>query len=323
MFGLKKIWPSKKKLVDFLPEVRGRYDTDVLMSKYTWFGVGGPADVMFHPEDEEDLGYFLKMMPYNLPVCVIGGGSNLLIRDGGVPGVVIKLDAPSFRKIIHSYADNYSWFMFGVDLALGHELDRPASWREQMFIPVVLEEACREATVVTSSDTVSVAAPLICAERVLFDPGTSPVLPPTPWYLSPLFVAFAVFAAAVALTVKDVVRKKVSRWFDFIWFLIAGLAGCLVFFLVFVSEHEATSPNYLAFWLNPFCLVVPSLVFIKTLRKWLYFYHFINFALVLILLAVWGALPQCANAAFFPLMACSIIRSANYVYIEKCARKSR
>ena len=103
----------------------------------------------------------------------------------------------------------------------------------------------------------------------------SPVLPPTPWYLSPLFVAFAVFAAAVVLTVKDVVRKKVSRWFDFIWFLIAGLAGCLVFFLVFVSEHEATSPNYLAFWLNPFCLVVPSLVFIKTLRKWLYFYHFI------------------------------------------------
>ena len=92
MFGLKKIWPQKKKLVDFLPEVRGRYDTDVPMSKYTWFGVGGPADVMFHPEDEEDLGYFLKMMPYNLPVCVIGGGSNLLVRDGGITGVVIRLD---------------------------------------------------------------------------------------------------------------------------------------------------------------------------------------------------------------------------------------
>ena len=99
MFGLKKIWPSKKKLVDFLPEVRGRYDTDVLMSKYTWFGVGGPADVMFHPEDEEDLGYFLKMMPYNLPVCVIGGGSNLLVRDGGITGVVIRLDTKYFRQI--------------------------------------------------------------------------------------------------------------------------------------------------------------------------------------------------------------------------------
>ena len=99
MFRLKKIWPSKKKLVDFLPEVRGRYDTDVLMSKYTWFGVGGPADVMFHPEDEEDLGYFLKMMPYNLPVCVIGGGSNLLVRDGGITGVVIRLDTKYFRQI--------------------------------------------------------------------------------------------------------------------------------------------------------------------------------------------------------------------------------
>lgn len=99
MFGLKKIWPQKKKLVDFLPEVRGRYDTDVPMSKYTWFGVGGPADVMFHPEDEDDLGYFLKMMPYNLPVCVIGGGSNLLVRDGGITGVVIRLDTKYFKQI--------------------------------------------------------------------------------------------------------------------------------------------------------------------------------------------------------------------------------
>ncbi len=99
MLRLKRLWPKRKKLVDFLPEVRGRYDIDVPMSKYTWFGVGGPADVMYHPEDEGDLGFFLKMMPYNLPVCVVGGGSNLLVRDGGITGVVIRLDSKYFKQI--------------------------------------------------------------------------------------------------------------------------------------------------------------------------------------------------------------------------------
>ena len=81
-----------------LPEVRGRYEKNVLMSRYTWFGVGGPADVMFHPADEDDLCFFMKMKPYNLPVCVLGGGSNLLVRDGGVPGVVVRLDSKYFKQ---------------------------------------------------------------------------------------------------------------------------------------------------------------------------------------------------------------------------------
>ena len=89
----------KKSLIDILPEVRGKYQKNVSLAKQTWFGVGGPAEVMFHPADAEDLSHFLRTKPYNLPVCVIGGGSNILVRDGGIPGVVIKLDAPEFRKI--------------------------------------------------------------------------------------------------------------------------------------------------------------------------------------------------------------------------------
>ncbi len=89
----------KKSLIDILPEVRGKYQKNVSLAKHTWFGVGGPAEVMFHPADAEDLSHFLRNKPYNLPVCVIGGGSIILVRDGGIPGVVIKLDAPEFRKI--------------------------------------------------------------------------------------------------------------------------------------------------------------------------------------------------------------------------------
>lgn len=86
-------------LVKILPIVRGQYKKDVPLSKYTWFGVGGPAEVMFFPEDEDDLALFMKTKPYNLPIFIIGAGSNLLVRDGGIPGVVIKLDNKNFKKM--------------------------------------------------------------------------------------------------------------------------------------------------------------------------------------------------------------------------------
>lgn len=90
---------GSNKLPYNLPEVKGKYLRNVPLNKHTWFGVGGPAEVMFFPKDTDDLSFFLKNKLYNLPVMVIGGGSNLLVRDGGIPGVVIKLDAPAFKKI--------------------------------------------------------------------------------------------------------------------------------------------------------------------------------------------------------------------------------
>ena len=99
MFKKSEKW-FNRNLVDLLPKVRGVYKKDVPMSKHTWFGVGGPAEVMFSPKDEDDLALFLKTKPYNLPICVVGGGSNLLVRDGGIAGVVIKLDDKYFKRIV-------------------------------------------------------------------------------------------------------------------------------------------------------------------------------------------------------------------------------
>ena len=89
---------SADDLIKLLPKVRGKYKKDEPLSKHTWFAVGGPAEVMFFPEDEDDLSYSMKNRPYNLPTFIIGAGSNLLVRDGGIPGVVIKLDNKNFKK---------------------------------------------------------------------------------------------------------------------------------------------------------------------------------------------------------------------------------
>ncbi len=84
--------------IENLPPVRGRYVERADMSAITWFRVGGPADVLFAPADEDDLGAFLKATPARVPIYPVGVGSNLLVRDGGVLGVVVRLGAP-FAKI--------------------------------------------------------------------------------------------------------------------------------------------------------------------------------------------------------------------------------
>lgn len=74
-----------------LPLVRGRYLFDVPLSPTTWFRVGGPAQVVFKPADRDDLSFFLKNRPVNIPLYTMGVGSNLIVRDGGVEGIVIRL----------------------------------------------------------------------------------------------------------------------------------------------------------------------------------------------------------------------------------------
>lgn len=78
-------------LAERLPRIRGRYDVMADLGRMTWFRVGGPAEVLFSPADVEDLSVFLKEKPEDVPVHVVGLGSNMLVRDGGVPGVVIHL----------------------------------------------------------------------------------------------------------------------------------------------------------------------------------------------------------------------------------------
>jgi UDP-N-acetylmuramate dehydrogenase len=74
-----------------MPELRGRLLANQPLGEFTWFRVGGPAQAFFMPEDENDLAYFLRNLSTEIPVTVIGAGSNLIVRDGGVPGVVIRL----------------------------------------------------------------------------------------------------------------------------------------------------------------------------------------------------------------------------------------
>ena len=82
------------------PDLRGRLEQNVLLSTLTWLKVGGPADWLFTPEDEQDLQNFLAACPADMPVTLLGAGSNTLVRDGGIEGVVIRLTG-TFTAISH------------------------------------------------------------------------------------------------------------------------------------------------------------------------------------------------------------------------------
>jgi len=82
---------SRPHLIDRLTKPRGRLTADAPLGPQTWFRAGGPAEVLFRPADVEDLASFLAALPIDVPVTVLGVGSNVIVRDGGVKGVVIRL----------------------------------------------------------------------------------------------------------------------------------------------------------------------------------------------------------------------------------------
>lgn len=84
--------------IDRLPPVRGKLLADEQLAPFTWFRVGGPADALFLPKDEDDLADFLRALDPVIPVTVLGAASNVIVRDGGIAGVVIRL-GPAFGKV--------------------------------------------------------------------------------------------------------------------------------------------------------------------------------------------------------------------------------
>ena len=218
----------------------------------------------------------------------------------------------TYRDILAHYCRNYAWERFGIDLVLGWDIDTVLDQRATMFIPMLLMDAVAGATITTDSLTV----PLVKATTVPNDKSTDGnVRPPTPWYFSPMTVALLVFALTLLVTCRDWRRRDVSLWFDTLLFTVAGLAGCILFFLIFFSTHEATSPNINIVWLHPLLLLLAVLPWFKKTRKAARWLHALNALVVALLMLAWPWQPQVGNFAFFPLMATLVMRSLTNVWL--------
>lgn len=200
----------------------------------------------------------------------------------------------TFRAEMERYHADYPWYQFGIDLALGRGIDRPISRREAAFAPVELMEQLAATDLVGETRTYGTQRP------------TQSDRHPTPLLIGLLVLALALLVSLL--------RK--GRIFDTIYFSVATLAGIIIAFLVFVSTHEASSPNLLLLWLNPFCALGAILPWIKSAKKVEMWYFFANFALLIVLAVAAPALGRAMNAAFWPLIAADAVRSA--ANIVKC-----
>ncbi|MDE5842272.1 MAG: DUF4105 domain-containing protein [Muribaculaceae bacterium] len=210
----------------------------------------------------------------------------------------------SFRKAMRDMHRDYPWYQFGIDLALGSGIDRRISSQEELFAPLLMEEKAAGARF-------GDGAPLVKSTEMIY-PGAhymttgemGNTLPPTPWWLSPRFAAYLVLMISIAvawMTWRGGLHGILLRGWYSLYFGVSGLAGCLLWFLVFVSSHDATSPNLLALWLNPLQLVIAVCVWWRGGRPAAIAMAAVNVLVLAVLSLWWPWQSQSANDAIFPL----------------------
>lgn len=224
--------------------------------------------------------------------------------DGGSDSTISPL---TFRSVMRHFTANYPWEQFGIDIVLGSSCDTLITWRQAMFVPMILRHAASQSTITTAAGV----EPLVKREITLVDGDEAGnILPATPFLLTPVSIAILVLIVSVVVTFFDIKRKRQSRWLDFVLLVFAGIAGCLITFLITMSSHEAVSPNYNILWLNPLLLVMAVLIWFKratTVIKWLSRLYLLAVAAIFV---VWLTGLQVPNYAFIPLAVAFAIRAA-------------
>lgn len=215
----------------------------------------------------------------------------------------------SFRNEMRAYHKDYPWYQFGIDLCLGSGVDYALRGREEMFVPL---EMMRKSDYAHFED----GSPLVSQKRVLWDGERDATLGPTAWWLTPVAVSVVLFLISALICWLQWRRKSIYRTVYSVWFGVLGIAGIMVAYLVFISEHEATSPNMNLLWINPLQLVIAIGVWFS--RRWraaTIAMACCNVILLTVLLIVWPFQTQSANPAFFLMMATTLVLSVTYAII--------
>lgn len=221
----------------------------------------------------------------------------------------------SFRDLINECAHNLPWLIFGTDLVLGAPTDKEINPRETFFLPAFLHDALDAAVIVEPDGT---KRPVIVQSFVLAEKNREEE---PAGIFTPLLCFILLFILIAGLSFLEWKKKAYFRWLDILLFGVAGIAGCIVFFISFVSVHPCTWPNWNIVWLHPFHLVAIVLFLVKKLNKVALSYHFINFAALTLFVLAWSLLPQHMNTAALFLVLSLWLRSGMAIYRWKFKNK--
>src|SRR5690554_3420089 len=221
----------------------------------------------------------------------------------------------SYRDLLHECLAPYPWVSFGIDLLIGTEADRTIDLREKMFLPSYLMDSFEDA-IIKKNDTLSY--PLVNNSSVILDHDDERNNHSEQSLFTPIIVAFVLLFISILVTLLQIIKLNVSKLpkrYDTILFATAGVAGFIIFFLMYFSEHPATNPNWNFIWLNLFALIAALLFWVKSANRVVYFYHFINFVLLTLFLLLWWLIPQQLPAATIPFSMSLWLRSASHLFV--------
>ena len=212
----------------------------------------------------------------------------------------------TWRDLLHRYTEGHPWARFGIDLCIGSRADKPASYREQMFVPFYLQQYLRGACIVSEQ---SDRRPLVGEEVKVVDAAHTAqeesLLP------SPMQAALLLWAGVTVLSIYGVRRRK-SLWaLDGLLFGTAGVAGCILAFLAACSQHPAVSPNWLLLILHPLHLFCLPCVLIRVKKKRLSRYMAANGVVLTLFIVLLAPIPQFIPPAVLPLTLCLLVRCAS------------
>ncbi|MDR2692526.1 MAG: DUF4105 domain-containing protein [Dysgonamonadaceae bacterium] len=208
----------------------------------------------------------------------------------------------TIRKSVHGCTEHYPWMEFGIDLLIGNGADSLISRRTEMFLPERLMNLLNRSFVKTTGGT---EYPVVLSEKTVLqsedDSHAKNISPLT----KPVAVSAFVFLVYLILTIipyRSPFTLHPSPNYPFAClFLLAGLGGCIIAGLVFLSKHPCTSPNWNIVWLHPLHLIGFAGFLVRKLYPLFRWYHTVNFVLLSGFLLGWHWIPQELNAAFIPL----------------------
>lgn len=229
---------------------------------------------------------------------------------------VTALSRPTqtFREDMTAFHENYPWYQFGIDLALGSGIDYKLVPEEHKFAPLSMD-------LMVEGSRFKDGSPIFGESHELLPQNGGGPEGPTPLPLSPGFICWIFLAFTIIISNRDMMRKKISRWFDCFYYTLCGIGGLLLTFLIFISVHEATSPNWLYLWLNPLCFIGAYCIWIKKCLSTVIWWQIVNFVflIALVVLALTGV--QSLNNAFIPLIASDAMRSIVWIQSAKWTKR--
>ena len=237
--------------------------------------------------------------PYDVIVEILG--------DKLVEPEIFNTDIKSHRQLTQPYLKNLSWGDFGIDLALGSVIDRPATPKEYLFLPE---------NVLTYFDAMKIdhegnEQPIVKrTENILLEQEVNY----KDTFFTPLIIFSILAMLIIAFTFKNIKQQKRSRILDFLLFFISGLIGVFLLLTWFGTNHISARNNYNTLWAFAPNLIVSFFLLKKKLPNWIHNYCLVTLIILMIGLVIWILQIQVFSIAVLPLI---VLLATRYIYLWK------